>query len=418
MEQYDSVSSNQYLEMKRSGLAIARTLWDIENKKTLTVDDYNWIKLWMNDVQKKEGLPPNEQSKNWLALHEDIMQLETVNVTYKDENGNIVKRDVEIKDVREILIDPKIVAKLKQWLMLSFTKKMWSVFHPVERTAILSFKTPIPTNYYDLSDEYWCRWMATGSTAVALGEKGAGKTSGTLLIAEKALRLSQQHPKIELNERYPRYPNAIATNIKMLEEYDKVKQFRTTGQMYLIFVDNALQKKHTLCILDEVTVAGGRRKTTMSKFMADLDKMDRLTRKLGVDMWYIWHLDSEIPKEFYSTCSFILSKQGSKEHKKMTAYANVEKSKSNKPVDVRGKDVYVDRTIDYVGNFPVPGTTLKYETYDIAPYDSDVRIQDLIKKLSSLEGMTFEEELQELRLYLTERLSKEPKEEEENVDNN
>ena len=87
MEQYDSVSSNQYLEMKRSGLAIARTLWDIVNKKTLTVDDYNWIKLWMNDVQKKEGLPPTQQNNNWLALHEDIMQLETVNVTYKDILG-------------------------------------------------------------------------------------------------------------------------------------------------------------------------------------------------------------------------------------------------------------------------------------------------------------------------------------------
>ena len=407
-EEFASISANQYVELKRSGLAIAKTRWELLNKETWSEDDYNWFKLWCVDIQRYEGIPQAQQRGNWLSLMDDITNEEHL------FNDNIYA----------LISNRNEVTKLKNWLQMAFTKKMWQTFHPVERTAVLSYRRPSPINYYDLSNEYWIRWMAGGSTGIALGEKGSGKTAGFLLLAEKAIQQSQiNNNYTEEGERYPVYPNSIITNIKVTKEYPFIKKFRSTGEMYLLMIDNALLKRHTLCIIDEMTVAGGRKKTTMAKFMTNLDKVDRLTRKLGTDMCYIWHKDTEIPTEFYGSCSFILHKHGSKEHKSQRKYATIEKSVGTSKVQVQGSSKTVDRKIDYVTNFPVPGTTWEYDTYDIAPYDSTIQITEIISEMATYEGMTFDEELEGVRSFVASKLGDKdfepPKEEdtEEEKDN-
>ncbi len=261
------------------------------------------------------------------------------------------------------LKDPLIVAELKKEYLLGFLKEK-DKFDPIVRASIMAWTRPkyMPFKFY--SDAFWLQWMTSGNNGVITGKKGSGKTDFAVMLCEIAYRNNWE----------------ILTNVKIQDERFEKSYATTFSELMHGVINNAIKAlddkeagkppRQTLILLDEMKVGGVRKKRAMSGISLNLDEFDALTRKFGADVLFIWHRDTEIPTEIYSDMSFLGHKLGS------TDYISGRKTGDFK--------FWAGRSLTHYYINSIPGTTLNYETRDIAPFITDISLSLILQETIEL----------------------------------
>lgn len=131
------------------------------------------------------------------------------------------------------------------------------------------------------------------------GNKGSGKTDFAVTLGNTAAR---NDPK-----------KRFLSNIKILDDRYQDAYFGSLSQMFNKILVNIIAGYTSFVVVDETITAGIRRKTAMGKASLTMDVFDHATRKLGVDMLYIFHFESEVPKETAMQTTFMVHKLGNTE---------------------------------------------------------------------------------------------------------
>ena len=134
-------------------------------------------------------------------------------------------------------------------------------------------------------------------------------------------------------------------------------------------LDNIINGYTTYAITDEMTVAGMRKKRTMSGATLNLDEYMRLTRKIGIINMFIWHLDTEIPSDIYSMVSFIGRKHGNTKNKLGRRAGTFSFKRGNR------------QHIYYIKD--ITPTVIPFKTRDIAPFELDIPLDNMIKMITA-----------------------------------
>ena len=359
MTEEDEVEVQEYIGSSiQNGKNIALKRYEFMNKEVLDYDDYIWALGFMGDFKLKEGLPDDVEA-NWTSFALNLAEL---------------FKSASISEITEYFHRPENTNKFRADFIKAFSKMETHYFTPEMREGFWAWKKPdfIPYEYY--SDNFWMQTFEEGQAGVMLGEKGSGKTDFTLNLAQKYIdgRFKIiEGKKVELKRR-------VITNIaipkenvetELQKEYvSRIKYYNNFSSLMLAALDNIINGYNTFNIIDEMTVAGMRKKRTMAGKTLNLDSYLRLTRKIGVIDMFIWHLDTEIPNEVFNMVSFIGRKHGNTKNKAGRSLGTFT-FKTGK----RSKIFYVKS---------IPPTDIPFKTRDLAPFEVDIPIDEMVEMIS------------------------------------
>ena len=268
-----------------------------------------------------------------------------VDISYKDSEVALIPY-MSISEISEWLMAPENTALLKSYFVIGFSKLLEkSSISPLQASALstTSYDEEF-LQYDDLSYNFWTKWMTGGNHAFVFGLLGSGKTDFSLNLSEFA--------RISRNKR-------IATNIKISDpELQKYYSYWSTfGEMLLICVKNALEGFETLVVVDELVNANIRKKKTVAKKSSSLEQFAKGTRKLGIDVIYIYHDENQPLKELNDTVSLIISKSGSTiepEKRREAMVTRIAEDRSSQTVIVKGITAtnipYQTRAFAFIGH--------------------------------------------------------------------
>jgi len=343
----------------QNGKNIALKRYEFMNKEYLDYEDYVWALGFMGDFKLKEGKPDSDL-ENWTSYAIDLAD--------KFKNASI-------SEITEYFHDPVHTNQFRADFVRAFSKMETRYFSPYMREGFWAWKKPdyVPYNFY--SDEFWMQTFEEGQAGVMLGEIGSGKTDFTLKLAEKFLDgrfKTIDGKRVELKRK-------VATNIAIpkeeaqtdlqLDYINNIQYFNNFSGLMLAGLDNIINGYTTYAITDEMTVAGMRKKRTMSGATLNLDEYMRLTRKIGIINMFIWHLDTEIPSDIYSMVSFIGRKHGNTKNKLGRRAGTFSFKRGNR------------QHIYYIKD--ITPTVIPFKTRDIAPFELDIPLDNMIKMITA-----------------------------------
>lgn len=306
-----------------------------------------------------------------------------------DGKGGII-HTMSPPQITEFLAVPSNTRHFKALYDYSLGKRLES-FDPITRAVILSWRPSMfPSwKFHDFSDQYWTKWMTGGQVGVICGNKGSGKTDFAVNLGSKAAQ----------NDSKKRF----ISNIKILDEYYQDSYFGSLSQMFNKILDNIIAGYTSFVVVDETITAGIRRKTAMGKATLTMDVFDRATRKLGVDMLYIFHFESEIPKETAMQTTFMVHKLG-----------NTEDTRSRKKAFITWKGQN-DNVVKIDG---IPPSPVEFASRAFAPFSLDLDLQAVFDAISRIEEQGYEEiemarKVKDIIVKLKQKESEEIGEEEE-----
>jgi len=326
------MTEESYESLVRMGNSMAQRFYEIMHKDVLSYDDLLFIIPYLGDFEVIKASSSQSRYNTLMELFESIQ--------HRNKN-EIIKWLSKVDNS----------TALKNIFYLSFNQRINSEYTDnISRMAVYSFSKPTEFNFEDLSDRFWTKWMTGGMSGYLTGAKGSGKTNFALLLCEIAMRMGFE----------------IVSNVFVDDVRFKNGYIDSFGKLLIKVIDNELNDKKTLILLDEMTVSGMRKKRTMAKETLNLDEFDRLSRKFDSNTLYIWHLDSEIPTEVQQTATFTAHKFGDT--------SNISDRK-------RAMIVFRNNGMDWVFHVNnIPETRLRYDTKDIAPFILDVPLSEVLKK--------------------------------------
>jgi len=333
--------NEDYEDLTRMGRSMAQRYYEIMHKDVLSYDDLVFLIPYLGDFQIKKGETDESKINTLLTVYQAVL------------NG------LGKEEIMTALTDVENSTRLKEMFYLSFNQRVNSeMVNPFSRMAVYSFSRPVEFNFEDLSPRFWTKWMTGGMNGYLTGSKGSGKTNFSLLLC-----------KIAMDAGF-----SIVTNVFVDDPRFKNGYIDSFGKLLMKVIDNELDNKKSLILLDEMTVSGMRRKRTMAKEMLNMDEFERLTRKFDANTLYVWHMDSEIPIEVKQNSSFTVHKFGD---------TGTVSDRKRAMVDFKKADMDL---VFHVNN--IPETDLKYDTKDIAPFILDVSLGDVLKKTVEFQTRT------------------------------
>jgi hypothetical protein len=359
----ENMEVSEEFNLYNEGQKIAIHRDNILNKDIIDYNDFKWGTLFFNDYKVKEGLDDKTES-NWINNAYDFFMEEF--------------RTKSIEEIEEYFKDSKISATFKSVFAFNFNKWMKTA-SPQIREGIVSWTKPQSIEYEYLSPAFWCQWMGDGNTGVMKGEKGSGKTDFIWNIADNFIKWEEY---ADVDGVSVKREHRVAGNMAVEEKLPWYDYYTSYSELMLILCDNVINGCHTLQIGDEMTVGGMRKKKAMSGTSMNLEEHERLTRKFNTDTLYVWHYDEEIPTEIYPILTFNGKKYGNNKEKYLR--------KSGLFQFRHGK-----RTNVYnVKN--IPRTNIKFKTKDVAPFNMDIKISDIISNMNNLEH----EQMNDVEMFL------------------
>lgn len=342
-----------YLQTKM-GKTLSQNFIDIMSRPILDYDDLLYVIKWFWDFELIPGSKERGNIVNYM-----------VNLAHPDRDDPLLKNYTP-DEISEWLSEPSNTALVKSQFAMAYNKVMQKPLNEMQYSSLSHNQKQYDwLNYEDLSDLFWVRHMVkpsgdagVGSITAFYGVQGSGKTDMSLKQWE---HLKNIHDKTE---------KRLVTNIKIHDKGYENTYITTIGEMLRQLFINNRDGASTYLALDELTINGIRKKRTMAKETTNFDELDRGLRKFGADISYIWHFDTEIPKETYSRASLLVHKLGSSSNPKM-----------------RSRAIIIKKEGEYKKLFRIRGikpTGLNFDSGMLAYLILDVRFSELIDRSAKL----------------------------------
>lgn len=324
--------------------SMAKRRTEILYKTTLSYDDLIWMVNFFGDFPIKQGEKERLNPRHELNMLERDGKGNRPLFSYTPEQINRHLSDPMVSGYYKALFDEMYGFRLDQ--APAYFRQLLLADHRIDFVDARNF-----------SSYFWTSWIEGGETGILNGLKGSGKNAFALWIAQMAMTENR-------NLR-------LATNTIIREEEFAYDHFTTIGEwMYIIF-KNASEGYFTLSELDELTVAGIRKKQTMAKSTLTLDAIDRGTRKADDSNLYVWHYESEVPKEFWSAANFKGYKFG---------------SKKNWQERVKGRFIFKDDLKENVYHIRgIPDSPIKFLSEDFPTFVLDIDLPSVMAMWSKEE---------------------------------
>jgi hypothetical protein len=351
MEEGGEVVETQ-VNLYREGHKIAQRRNMLLDKDIWSYEDFKWGYLILNDYLILDNLQdPTNSSNNMIneafAIYEMI-------------------KNYSVDEITVWLEEPVNTNMIRNSMLFNFNKAM-KTMSPQVREGVLGYAKPEFVDYFELSPYFWCKWMGMGNTGVQKGEKGSGKTDHLWNVADNFLKWE------ELNDNGDKIQHAVMGNMLVHEDLPWYSYYTKYSQVMLIRLRNAKKRLHTFDMRDEMKASGMRKKTAMSGASMGIEQDEALTRKFFTDTCYVWHYDTEIPTELYPILAYNGKKFGN----------NTKEGKRLRKTGIFTFRIGGQLKTTYVKN--MPSTKIKFETNDIAPFDQDIKLLDVMKGMEDLE---------------------------------
>ena len=207
------------------------------------------------------------------------------------------------EEINEILLDPEVTGDLKAKFSYAFHRKAETYLELI-KAELDAYKKVDREPFEDFSDIFYTKWTTGGNCGFVVstsGQNGSAKTGWLVLVAEMALRRTENMKMV--------------TNIMVRPGTEsarkRIQSFSTIGEWIRILLVNKIEGFRSHSPIDELTNSNIRRKATMHATTLSFDRMDKNTRKLDDDNDYAWHFRTEVPKEVESKSVFKVTKHGS-----------------------------------------------------------------------------------------------------------
>lgn len=370
----NEIFNSEYVQTKM-GRTIAQNYVDIMVKPILDYDDFLYIIKWFWDFELIPGSKEPGNAVNYM-----------VGLAHPNTEDPLLQNYTP-DEIEAWLSQPMNSSQVKAQFAMAYNKVMQKPLS-IGQYSALSYNSRQYNweHYEDKSDLFWVKHMlkksassiaeaGSGTITVFYGVQGSGKT-------DMSLKQWEHLNNLHLHSDYAKH--RLVTNIKINDSGYENTYVTTIGQMlYKVFVNNS-QNASTLIALDELTINGIRKKKTMAKETTNLDEIDRGLRKFGADVSYIWHFDTEIPKETYARSSLLVHKLGS------PVKPNYRKRAILIKQDGQFRKTYMVKGIEQ--------TNIHFESSALAYLVLDIRFSDLMMRSAKLseENISLKEYYQEL----------------------
>ena len=358
--------------VRREGYKIAGK-WERIVKGQPTYNEFIWA---VSDIFGDYQLQKADEN-SWRNLNLEYVELfrrNGINITDSDTVNKLLVEDSEFK------------RKFRGDFLLAWNYWLLNRIDPVLRAVITAYTREHPLKFHFFAPPFWTRWAGGsgisegGEIGVILGNKGSGKTDFALTLADVFMKDGWK----------------FASNVSIKDlEYDYVTSF---SQLLKTLAMNAYLKKKTFVVIDELAVAGMRRQRTMSGKSLNMEDLFRITRKLDTTMVLIWHYDKDITTELNETMSFIVRKQGG----------------VNSPAGRRKAEIIfkIGDTSEFFVIDDIPKTDFDYQTNDLAPFSTDIKLSEIVDNIVRMEHEDPERNIYKDIIDYIEELQKERQQEE------
>lgn len=358
MDDYESESTDfnsEYVQNK-IGKTLSQNYTDLMTKPVWDYDDFIYAIKFFWDFELIPGSKQPENAINYL-----------IGLAHPSSEDPLIQNYTP-DEITAWLADPSNTSLTKTQFAFAYMKVMQKPLTPFQLSLLShNVKQYDWYSYQDLSNLFWVKHMlkpngdaGVGSITVFWGDLGSGKTDMSL----------KQWEHLQNLHLLGDYEKRLATNIKIYDKGYESTYVVTIGEMLHSIFQNNIDGASTFLALDELTINGIRKKRTMAKETTNFDEIDRALRKFGADVSYIWHFDTEIPKETQRRASLLVHKLGS----------------SNKP-KLRSRAFIVKQDGTYKKTFRIKGiesTNLNFDSGALAYLVLDIRFKEFIDRSAKL----------------------------------